>query len=233
MAAEAVVVEEAVAGGGRRVGAVPARVPASCAGFRRIRRGMRCSVPLAKWWKTDGLAELAIPFKSLRHPTREAGLMHRWGFQIVREISSKDESVVWGTGVEGHPRISASDGCARRDERLVHEQKLEPAAFGNRHRNDGPESNDGDLRGRRDVKEGGVGLKLRRDVKPHGRLHVQSRLLADRVRSRADRSQSAVPGLLPGAQTVLSRRSGNLQYPLTGDASSTRGRSSIHASAPS
>ena len=37
-------------------------------------------------------AELAIPFKSLRYPAADT---HRWGFQIVRSIPSKDETVVW------------------------------------------------------------------------------------------------------------------------------------------
>ena len=41
-------------------------------------------------------AEMAIPFKSLRYPQRPAGVEHRWGFQIVREIKGKDqENVVW------------------------------------------------------------------------------------------------------------------------------------------
>ena len=41
-------------------------------------------------------AEMAIPFKSLRYPQRAAGVEHRWGFQIVREIKGKDqENVVW------------------------------------------------------------------------------------------------------------------------------------------
>ena len=44
----------------------------------------------------DGwMAELAIPFKSLRYPTRGRDEPHRWGLQIQREISSKDEVVVW------------------------------------------------------------------------------------------------------------------------------------------
>jgi hypothetical protein len=38
---------------------------------------------------------LAIPFKSLRYPARRQGEVHRWGFQIQRDIESKDESVVW------------------------------------------------------------------------------------------------------------------------------------------
>jgi hypothetical protein len=40
-------------------------------------------------------AEMAIPFKSLRYPSRAAGESHRWGFQIERTIDSKNESVVW------------------------------------------------------------------------------------------------------------------------------------------
>ena len=45
----------------------------------------------------DGFtAEMAIPFKSLRYPTPENGEPHRWGFQIVREVKSKDaENQVW------------------------------------------------------------------------------------------------------------------------------------------
>lgn len=39
--------------------------------------------------------EVAIPFKSLRYPQRETGIPHRWGFQIVREVRSKDEFQVW------------------------------------------------------------------------------------------------------------------------------------------
>ena len=45
----------------------------------------------------DGyVAEMAIPFKSLRYPSREPGVPHRWGFQIVREIKGKNqENDVW------------------------------------------------------------------------------------------------------------------------------------------
>ena len=39
-------------------------------------------------------AEMAIPFKSLRYPSRGAG-EHRWGFQITRTMQTKDETVVW------------------------------------------------------------------------------------------------------------------------------------------
>ena len=40
-------------------------------------------------------AEMAIPFKSLRYPSRERGERHRWGFQVVRTIPSKNETDVW------------------------------------------------------------------------------------------------------------------------------------------
>ena len=38
---------------------------------------------------------MAIPIKSLRYPGRKEGEAHRWGFQIRRKITSKDERVVW------------------------------------------------------------------------------------------------------------------------------------------
>jgi hypothetical protein len=38
---------------------------------------------------------MAIPFQSLRYPSRGKGQPHRWGLQIQRDIESKDESVVW------------------------------------------------------------------------------------------------------------------------------------------
>ncbi len=41
-------------------------------------------------------AEMAIPFKSLRYPSRARDEAHRWGFQIVREVWGKDqENQVW------------------------------------------------------------------------------------------------------------------------------------------
>ena len=40
-------------------------------------------------------AEMAIPFKSLRYPSRQGGEIHRWGFQVTRAIPSKTESDVW------------------------------------------------------------------------------------------------------------------------------------------
>ncbi len=44
----------------------------------------------------DGFtAEMAIPFKSLRYPTRPGNAPHTWGFQIVRQVRDKDETIVW------------------------------------------------------------------------------------------------------------------------------------------
>ena len=40
-------------------------------------------------------AEMSIPFKSLRYPSRGSGEPHTWGFQIARSIGSKHETVVW------------------------------------------------------------------------------------------------------------------------------------------
>jgi hypothetical protein len=44
----------------------------------------------------DGwVPEMSIPFKSLRYPGKGRDEVHRWGFQIQRDIESKNESVVW------------------------------------------------------------------------------------------------------------------------------------------
>jgi hypothetical protein len=40
-------------------------------------------------------AEVAIPFKSLRYPSRGSGESHRWGLQVEREIQTKNETVHW------------------------------------------------------------------------------------------------------------------------------------------
>ena len=59
-------------------------------------------------------AEMAIPFKSLRYPARSSGQVHRWGFQIVRNIESKDERAVWSPvsrGIQGFlPQMGTLDG---------------------------------------------------------------------------------------------------------------------------
>ncbi|MYH31785.1 MAG: hypothetical protein F4137_23770 [Acidobacteria bacterium] len=40
-------------------------------------------------------AEMRIPFKSLRYPSRAGGEDHRWGFQITRVIRDKSEAQSW------------------------------------------------------------------------------------------------------------------------------------------
>ncbi len=40
-------------------------------------------------------AEMRIPFKSLRYPSRAGGEGHRWGFQITRIIRDKSEAQSW------------------------------------------------------------------------------------------------------------------------------------------
>ena len=40
-------------------------------------------------------AEMRIPFKSLRYPSRAQGQEHRWGFQITRIIRDKSEAQSW------------------------------------------------------------------------------------------------------------------------------------------
>ena len=62
-------------------------------------------------------AELAIPFKSLRYPSRAAEEPHRWGFQIQREIRTKNERVSWApirNNVMGFlPQMGVLDGMTR------------------------------------------------------------------------------------------------------------------------
>lgn len=60
-------------------------------------------------------AEMAIPFKSLRYPS-VGDQAHRWGFQIVRGIRGKDETVVWAPvsrSVSGFlPQMGLLDGLS-------------------------------------------------------------------------------------------------------------------------
>ena len=55
-------------------------------------------------------AEIAIPIKSLRYPSRKAGEAHRWGFQVRREIKSKDEFDVWSPVSRNNPNYLAQIG---------------------------------------------------------------------------------------------------------------------------
>ena len=60
----------------------------------------------------DGFtAEMAIPFKSLRYPSRAPDEPHQWGFQIVREVKSKDrENQVWAPMSRGESSFFAQMG---------------------------------------------------------------------------------------------------------------------------
>ncbi|MDP6579483.1 MAG: FlgO family outer membrane protein [Vicinamibacterales bacterium] len=52
-------------------------------------------------------AEMSIPFKSLRYPSSDS---HRWGFQVARSISGKDETVVWSPVSRGNPSFMSQMG---------------------------------------------------------------------------------------------------------------------------
>jgi uncharacterized protein DUF5916/cellulose/xylan binding protein with CBM9 domain len=55
-------------------------------------------------------AEIAIPIKSLRYPGRKKGEPHRWGFQVRREVKSKDEFDVWSPVSRNDPNYLGQIG---------------------------------------------------------------------------------------------------------------------------
>ena len=55
-------------------------------------------------------AEIAIPIKSLRYPSRKSGEAHRWGFQVRRVIKGKDESDVWSPISRNDPNYLSQIG---------------------------------------------------------------------------------------------------------------------------
>ena len=73
-------------GGGHRGGSMP-----------RADRSWNALFETGAQIVADGFtAEMAIPFKSLRYPSRKPGEPHRWGFQVVREVKGKNqENQVW------------------------------------------------------------------------------------------------------------------------------------------
>jgi hypothetical protein len=103
-------------------------------------------------------AEIAIPIKSLRYPSRKSGEPHRWGFQLRREIKSKDESDVWSPVSRNDPNFlgqigtvtGMTDFSTQRNFELlptftaVNSGRIEPSTgeFGSDH-----------------VEEGGIGVK--------------------------------------------------------------------------
>ena len=108
----------------------------------------------------DGfVAEMAIPFKSLRYPRREAGAAHRWGLQIARIVGGRDEADVWSPtsrDVAGFlPQMGLLDGMT--DLSRSHHLEILPtvtaARFGSLDRGTG-RFRDGDL-----SPEAGVNVK--------------------------------------------------------------------------
>jgi hypothetical protein len=55
-------------------------------------------------------AEIAVPFKSLRYPSRSGNDQHRWGFQVRRQIKSKDERIVWSPVSRNNPNFLGQIG---------------------------------------------------------------------------------------------------------------------------
>jgi len=108
---------------------------------------------------SDGwTAEMAIPFKSLRYPARGRGLMHRWGFQIQREIGSKDESVVWAPITRDIPGFLRQMGTIEGLSDLSTSRNLEFLPSLTAIQSHTLNSTTA-LYGNSDVEEGGVGLK--------------------------------------------------------------------------
>ena len=108
----------------------------------------------------DGfVAEMAIPFKSLRYPRRDAGAPHRWGLQVARIIGGKDEADVWSPtsrAIAGFlPQMGVLDGMTdlSRSHNLEVLPTLTATRFGTLDRRAGV-FDDGDL-----TPEGGVNVK--------------------------------------------------------------------------
>ena len=55
-------------------------------------------------------AEIAIPIRSLRYPSRKTGEAHRWGLQIRRLVKNKDESDVWSPISRNDPNFLGQIG---------------------------------------------------------------------------------------------------------------------------
>ena len=89
------------AGGGHRGGPIP-----------RADRSWNALFETGGQIVADGFtAEMAIPFKSLRYPSRGLDEPHQWGFQIVREVKDKDrENQVWAPMSRGESSFFAQMG---------------------------------------------------------------------------------------------------------------------------
>jgi hypothetical protein len=101
---------------------------------------------------------MAIPFKSLRYPTRGRDEMHRWGFQIQRDIESKDEGLVWAPVSRDIPSMMRQMGLLEGLTNLSTSRNLEilptftAIQVGNLDTTTG-------AYGAADVEEGGINLK--------------------------------------------------------------------------
>ena len=157
-------------------------------------------------------AEIAIPFKSLRYPRRGQGEAHRWGFQIVRTIESKDESDVWAPisrDVAGFlPQMGVLEGMTGLS--LSRNLEVMPTFLGIQ-------------AGSRDTTTGEF---MNMDAEPEGSVNLKygltsnltldftynpdfSQIETDRP---PDRGQPAVSPQLPRAPAVLPGRAGDLRY---------------------
>ena len=164
----------------------------------------------------DGfVAEMAIPFKSLRYPQREAGAPHRWGLQIARIIGGRDEADVWSPtsrDIAGFlPQMGLLDGMT--DLSRSHNLEILPTVtatrFGSLDRDTG-RFREGDP-----SPEGGVNLKYGVTSNLTADVTFNPRLLADRIGPAADRDQPAVRAVLPRAAPLLPGGGRDLQHPGT------------------
>ena len=161
----------------------------------------------------DGyMAEMAIPFKSLRYPQRAPGQPHQWGFQIVREIKGKnEENAVWAPmsrDVAGfHRQMGLMEGMT--DFSTSRNLELLPSfsaiQFGSL---DPDKSRYVDLDVDPDV---GLNIKYGLTSNLTVRRDVQPRLLADRIRSAADRGEPARPAVFQRTASLLRRRRRDLR----------------------
>ena len=183
----------------------------------------------------DGFtAEMAIPFKSLRYPARPGGAPHTWGFQIVRQIRDKDETIVWSPVSRDIAGFPAADGSHGRDVRPVDQHatwrcsRRSPRSGTARSTRAAGRVVDGEPR-----PEVGANFKYGVDPEPHRRLHPQPGLLADRIGPAAGRDEPALRPLLPGDAPVLSGRGRDLPDSGAGHRRFTPGPSSIPSTGPS
>ena len=163
----------------------------------------------ASWLKTAGPPRWSFPFKSLRYPARGGGEAHRWGFQVQREIQGKNETVVWAPISRDISGFLRQMGLLEGMSNLSTSRNLELLPSFTAVQAGRLDSKTGALQPGR-FGRGGHLPEVRGHLEPDVGLHLQSRLLPDRIRPPADRSEPAVSGQLPGAASVLPRGAGQL-----------------------